>query len=239
MALALGLGGLVKGATGMGLPIIALPILASFLGVQHAVALMCVPVVVTNLWQIWRFRADYRSADFLPPMFVGGIAGIAIGTWLLTSLPERALSFALAVLVIAYVGLGVLKPHFHMPRPLGLKLAPLFGLGAGVLQGATGVGSPLSVTFIHAMRLWRTAHVFAVSAMFLLLTIVQMPALAVAGVLTWTILLEGAVAIVPAFLAMQAGNRLAARLSPKAFDRIVLAVLALIAVELLVKSLAP
>ena len=66
MALALGVGGLVKGATGMGLPLVALPILAAFLGVQHAVALMCFPGIITNIWQVWRFRAAMWETDFLP-----------------------------------------------------------------------------------------------------------------------------------------------------------------------------
>jgi len=38
MALALAAGAIVKGATGMGLPLVALPVLTAAFGLQHAVA---------------------------------------------------------------------------------------------------------------------------------------------------------------------------------------------------------
>ena len=237
MAVALGAGGLVKGATGMGLPAVAVPILASFLGVPKAVALMCLPLLVTNAWQIWRFRADLATADFLPALILAGAVGVGLGTWLITSVPERGLSLGLAVMVLIYVGWALAKPHFTLSRPLGRQLAPVAGLGAGVLHGATGISAPIGVTFIHSLRLHRTAHVFAVSAMFFLFTMVQVPALAIAGVLTWTVLLQSTLAVVPALVMMPVGSWLAGRLSQKAFDRLILALLTVVAVQLLVRSL--
>ena len=78
-------------------------------------------------------------------------------------------------MVLGYVGWALAKPHFTLSRRLGRQLAPVAGLGAGVLQGATGIPAPIGVTFIHSLRLHRTAHVFAVSAMFLLFAVVQIP----------------------------------------------------------------
>lgn len=236
MALALGAGGLVKGAAGMGLPLVALPILAAFLGVQHAVALMCFPIIITNFWQTWRLRTFMREADFVPAMTVGGAAGMLIGTWFIVTLPEGALSVTLALIVLAYVGLRLASPHFILPKALGQRLAPGIGLGAGMLQGATGIASPLSVTFIHAMRLSRGAHVYAVSTTFLLYTMVQVPALFVAGVMTWPIVLEGLVAIVPALALMPVGNWLAGRISQTVFDRVVMGLLVIVALQLVWKS---
>ncbi|MEO9297142.1 hypothetical protein [Devosia alba] len=48
IVLALGGGGFVKGATGMGLPLVALPVLTTAFGLQHAVGLMVVPLIATN-----------------------------------------------------------------------------------------------------------------------------------------------------------------------------------------------
>jgi uncharacterized membrane protein YfcA len=237
MAVALGAGGLVKGATGMGLPAVAVPILASFLGVPKAVALMCLPILVTNAWQVWRFRADFYTADFLPALILAGFFGVGLGTWLITSVPERALSLGLAVTLLLYVGWALAKPHFVLTRALGRQLAPVAGLGAGVLHGATGISAPIGVTFIHSLRLHRTAHIFAVSAMFFLFSAVQLPALAVAGVLTWTVLLQSVLAIPPALLMMPVGSWLSGRLSQKGFDRLILTLLALVAVQLLVRGL--
>jgi uncharacterized protein len=238
MALALGAGGLVKGAVGMGLPLVALPILASFLGVQHAVALLVFPLLVTNVWQAWQFRADLWRLDFLPALLAGGGVGIALGTILIASLPERSLSLAVAAVVLLYVGVRLLKRQFVVSPPLGRRLAAPMGFGSGMMQGATGMGGPIGVTFIHAMRLHRTAHVAALSAIFLTFVAVQIPALILVGLLTWRIALESAFAVLPAIAMVPVGAWLASRLSPVVFDRLVVAVLVVVAVQLVVKNLA-
>jgi uncharacterized membrane protein YfcA len=45
---ALSLGSFVKGVTGTGLPQIAIPVMASLLGVEHAVVVMAIPGVLSN-----------------------------------------------------------------------------------------------------------------------------------------------------------------------------------------------
>jgi uncharacterized membrane protein YfcA len=239
MAVALGGGGLVKGATGMGLPLVALPILAAFLDVPQAIAIVCVTGIVTNAWQLWRFRADLRTTNFLPGLLSFGAVGVALGTWVLTALPERALSIVLSAIVFIYVGLRLASPHFMVPPSLGRRLAPAVGLAAGTLQGATGISSPVGVTFIHALRLNRSAHIFAVSAMFLLFNAVQVPALAVAGVLTWPLFWQGVLALAPALAMMPVGSLVSRGMSQRAFDLLVLALLAIVALHLLWSGLRP
>lgn len=237
MALALGAGGFVKGATGMGLPLIAIPVLATWMGVPSAVALMSVPTLLTNGWQVWRFRADAWTLDFLPLFLAAGAVGIGLGTLLIVSVPERALSLTLAVLLFVYVGLRLARPAFTIGQREGRRAAPAAGVAAGLLQGATGISAPIGVTFIHALRLHRTAHLFAVSAMFLLFSLVQLPALAIAGVLTWRLLLLSVLAILPVVLMMPVGTWLASRWSQTTFDRAILLLLALVGLQLVVRSI--
>ena len=54
---AIALGSLIKGVTGSGLPQIAIPVMAIFIGVEHSVVVMAIPGMVSNAWLIWRFRA--------------------------------------------------------------------------------------------------------------------------------------------------------------------------------------
>ena len=48
VAAAVILGSLVKGTTGLGLPLTAVPVIASFVGVQDAVVIMAAPTAVSN-----------------------------------------------------------------------------------------------------------------------------------------------------------------------------------------------
>ncbi|HET8726508.1 MAG TPA: sulfite exporter TauE/SafE family protein [Alphaproteobacteria bacterium] len=237
ITIALGAGAMVKGATGMGLPLVALPVLATYFGIAHGLAILALPLVVTNIWQVWRYRAHAGGATFLPGLLIAGVFGIGLGTWALTIVPERALGLGLALLVLIYIALRLVNPELRISATIGRRLSPAVGVAAGALQGATGISAPVGVTFIHAMRLDRDAHVFAVSAMFLLFAATHLPALALAGILTWDRLLEGVFALLPVLLMMPVGAWLARFLSRQAFDRAIMGLLCLITIKLIFDSL--
>jgi len=234
MGLALAAGALVKGATGMGLPLVALPVLTAFFGLQHAVGLMTIPLILTNFWQVWRFRAVVRDPrmGFLPLFLVGGGLGIVAGTFALTTLPERVLVLGLGIILLGYVALRLTRPHMTVGPLLARRAGPVAGFGGGVLQGATGISAPVGVTFIHAMGFERDAHVFAVSAMFLLFSVVQLPSLVALGVMEASWMLEGVLALVPILLFMPIGQAIAGRMSRKAFDRMILAFLGIMGLKM-------
>ena len=234
MAAALAAGALVKGATGMGLPLIALPALTAVFGLQHAVVVMLLPQLVTNLWQLWLCRVEARSPRlaFLPLFLVAAAIGCVIGSFLLTTLPERALVMALGLILLAYVGLKLFNPHISLSLQAASRFGPLAGLGAGLLQGATGISAPIGVTFIHAMALGREAMVFAVSAMFMVISLVQLPTLWAMGGIDPAWLLQGLLALVPILLFMPLGQMLAGKFSRTAFDRAILIFLGLIGLKM-------
>lgn len=235
---ALGLGGFIKGATGLGLPLVSVPALVGLLGVPHTLALMTVPLLITNVWQVWRFYPHRHGTDFLLLLVPAGMIGVGLGTWALTKLPLQFLSLVLAALVAIYIGLHLTRPHLRVPQAHRGGLSALVGLVAGALQATTGISGPVSVTFIHALGLTRDAFVFAVSVMFLLFTVAQVAALTAAGLMTWRHLLEGCLALVPITLMMPLGSRAAAMLSREAFDRLILLLLAVIAVKLVFDSVS-
>ncbi len=230
---AVGAGAVAKGATGMGMPLIAIPVLATLFGLQHAIAVLLIPVFVSNVWQIWRFRhaRDDRKSGFLIPMLAACVIGVVGGTWFLTTVPERGLELTLGLLLVGYLVLRIVNPHFVVDGQAARRWAVPAGLGAGLLHGATGISAPIGVTFIHAMRLGREPLVFAISAMFLTLGIVQAPSLWIAGVLEPEWLVQGVFALLPTFIFMPLGQWLASKLSAEAFDRMILVFLGVIGLK--------
>ena len=150
----------------------------------------------------------------------------------MTALPERVLVLALGLILLAYVVLRVVRPQWSLGPDLARHLGPLAGFGGGTLQGATGISAPIGVTFIHAMNLERRTHVFAVSAMFLTFSVVQLPSLWLAGVMRpeWT--LQGLLALGPILLFMPLGQWASSKLSRKAFDQMILVFLGVIGVKM-------
>ena len=232
---ALAAGGLVKGATGMGLPLVALPTLTAAFGLTHAIGLLVVPVLVSNLWQVVRLRSERHAPvlGFMPMFLVGVAAGVVAGTWLLKTLPERWLIVSLGALLIGYVVLRLARPAMTVGPDLARRAGPPVGTAAGILNGATGISAPVGVTFIHWMGLERDAHVFAVSTMFFVMGAVQLPAMFAARLMQPAWLLEGALALLPILLAMPVGRALSQRMSRTAFDRLILVFLGVIGVKML------
>jgi uncharacterized protein len=229
---AIGIGSLVKGITGLGLPVIALPVLTFFLGLPHAIGVLLVPIMVTNLIQAVQMRAAWGEVRFLRLMLVAAAPGIALGTWVLVVLSAEMLMLGLAAVLFIYIGVRVLSPQVVIRHATAVTLAPFVGLLMGFVQGATGLCAAVFVPFLHAIGLERAPMILIVSLAFLVLSVVQLIALVTAGLFQPVYLLEGALALVPVALFMPLGNRLGRRLPRAVFDRIFLVVLGIIGVGL-------
>lgn len=228
----LALGGMVKGATGAGAPVLAVPAMAMLYDVKLAVVIMMVPNLLTNIWQWWQYRDSLLETRFVVLFAAAGAIGTVIGTWLLATLPQEFLSLTLAAVVFVYVIFRFLRPGWVLSRTAALKLSAPVGVIAGALQGASGISAPVSLSFLNAMRLERPAFIATVSVFFLMMTVTQIPALMALGIMTPILLGVSALALIPILAMMPVGARLAERFSRDVFDRVMLVMLFLLAVKL-------
>jgi uncharacterized membrane protein YfcA len=211
-------------------------VLAVYLGVPHAIAVLTVPIIATNVWQTWQFRGSRATTTFLAPLLFAGVVGIVIGTLLLKVLPAAWSSLFLGIVLCAYIAHRLLRPAFTLSRDAGRRLALPIGAVAGALQGATGISSPIGVPFIHSMKLPRNDLIFAIAAMFLVFSVVQLPVMAIAGLYRTRFFLEGLISLVPVLIFMPVGSWLGRVLSAKLFDYLFLLVLSVIAVSLIYRA---
>ena len=229
---ALALGGLVKGATGAGAPVVAVPVIAAFFDVRLAVAVMVTPNLVSNLWQLRVHAHERIGGGFTLRFGLAGALGALIGTAMLASLPEQALTLLMATTVVAYVGLRLARPDFRLTEPTARRAVVPAGVAAGALQGAAGISAPVALSFLNAMRLSRPTFIATISGFFAAMSAVQLPALYVAGLLTPKLFALSVVALAPLLAFMPVGAWAARRLSPEGFDRLMLIMLTLLALRL-------
>ncbi|MYF88425.1 MAG: TSUP family transporter [Boseongicola sp. SB0676_bin_33] len=130
-----------------------------------------------------------------------------------------------------------LAPGWVLDRSTGMRLVPYVGMAGGLMQGAGGISAPVSVTFLNAMRLPRAEFIATISVFFVTMSIVQIPSLAYLGILTIDRSLMAMAAAVPLFLSMPVGEWAARHMSKVVFDRIILILLAAIAVRLIWTSM--
>ena len=230
---AIALGAFLKGVTGSGLPQIAIPVMATFIGVERAVVIMAIPGVVANFWLVWANRDAFRLSRDLPSLLAAGIVGAVGGTVLLKTLDGRMLSIVLAVMILAYVAVVTLHPGFSLSPRVTRYSSPPVGLLAGGLQGATGISGPLLTTYLHGYALPPHAYVFSLSVLFVVFSIVQTATLFGIGLYTPERLGESLLALIPIAVLLPLGTRVSRRLSAETFKRIILVLLLATATKLI------
>lgn len=235
-ALALALGGVLKGATGAGAPLLAVPILAMLYDVPLAVAIFTLPNLFSNIWQGWRFREHQVAPALTWGFALAGAAGAGVGSAMLVSLPSDLLLLGVAGAVFLYIAFRLAHPGWVLDLAVATRLAAPVGFAGGLLQGAAGVSAPISITFLHAMRIERLAFIATISVFFVAMAVTQIPLLAVWGVLTPQRALLSAAALLPLVAGMPLGAMLARRFSKEFFDRLILVLLALIAARLVLHA---
>ena len=228
---------LVKGVAGFGGPLLAVPILAPSLGVEHAVVVVSIGNVISNLMMLWEHRSGFDDTRaLLVRLLAAGGAGTVLGTYLLTRLDNTPLALSVAGVALAYIGVSLLRPEIRIPPARGLQLAWPVGAVGGLLHGATGNSGPVFGTFVHSLGLARSSFVFAISVPFLVFGAIQVLTLLGLGAFTPERTTQALWAILPILVVIPIGTRIARRLNQRTFQRIVMGLLAFTAVRLILSA---
>jgi len=233
----LGIAGLAKGATAMGLPLIATPILASVFGPRQAVVIITIPIFVANtllVLQSWRVFGFLRT---LVPLVVANAAGTALGALLLAGLDQRTFAILITAMVVVFLVRGeriVGDPGARRAR----LLTPVVGFAGGVMQGTTSISSPIIGSFFHAMRLPPREYVITLAAVFQLSSAVQLVSYSALGLFTPELVTLGVIACIPMLLALMAGIALRGRLDQARFRQLIVVLLVASVANLLWRTFA-
>jgi len=236
LILGLGVAGFAKGTTGMGLPLVATPLLAGVFGPRAAVVIVTIPIFAANsllLLQGWR-RLDVLRG--IAPILVASAAGTALGVNLLALLDQRTFAILISAMVAIFLVRGDRligdDPGARRARILG----PAVGLVGGVLQGTTSIASPLIGSFFHARKMDRHEYVIVLAAIFELNAAIQLAGYALLGLYTPDILAIGLLGLVPTLLALMAGIFFRGRLDQGRFRQLIVVLLVLSVANLLWRS---
>ena len=236
LILGLGVAGFAKGTTGMGLPLVATPILAGVFGPRAAVVAVTIPIFASNsllLVQGWR-RLDVLRV--IAPIVIASAFGTAIGVNLLALLDQRTFAVLISVIVVIFLLRGDRligdDPGARRARILG----PVVGFIGGVLQGTTSIASPLIGSFFHARKMDRHDYVIVLASIFELNAAIQLVGYFLLGLYTADVLAIGVLGLVPTLLALMAGIFFRSRLDQSRFRQLIVVLLVLSVANLLWRS---
>lgn len=224
LALSLVLAGTVKGTIGIGMPIVAFPLLSAFLEVRTAVALLTLPLVLSNIPQAMENGAGAGLARLrrLAPVLLGTIPGVAAGVLFVDtgSDPQFARAAAGSALIVTAL-LMLAAPKLHVgPQHVAAGVAA--GFLGGLMGGVAAIPGPIVFVFLLAKGL-RGSEFTGEASMFLVVSsLVLAFVLAGTGSFNWWDVLISAAALAPVALGMYVGQKLRDRIAPETFKRLVL-----------------
>jgi hypothetical protein len=213
------LAGFVKGVIGLGLPTVSMGLLAVTMPPAHALAIVIVPAVVTNIWQtlVGPYLRDIIRR--LWPLMLGTVVGIWLNAGSLTGPYARYGTVALGILLVIYAIIGLSKFSVTVARGNEKWIGAIVGLLTGVISAATGVQVIPSMPFMQAIGMEKDELVQALGVFFTVATLGLAFNLTSAGLLNASTALPGAVAMAFGFAGMFIGQAVRSRLQPEAFRR--------------------
>lgn len=209
--------GFVKGVIGMGLPLVSMGLLSLLMPPAQAAALLIVPSLVTNCWQLAAGPSFGKLLRRLWSMMIG----IAVGTWagggFLASDTSGRAEWGLGAVLVIYAALALVKIRIHVPARAEGWWSPFIGASTGLVAAATGVFSVPSVPYLEALALERDDLIQALGLSFTVSSLVLGIGLTRDGVLDASLAETSLLALAPALSGMYAGQWVRLRVSAAAF----------------------
>jgi uncharacterized membrane protein YfcA len=227
----------MKGATGMGFPLIATPILTLLLDIRSAVVVLIVPSMLMDITQIFRGVFPYNLLKRLFGFVLLGVIGAYMGTAFLVTLPLWVLNLCLGVVILVFVSTHLLEPELRVSPNAEKLLSPLIGFASGFLNGMTNVSGPVLAMYFYSLKLPKAEFVKAVATIFFIFKCGQIVALSSWNQFSWPLFQLSLVLIVFLCAGFYAGLKTQDRIDQRAFNRGLLLLLFVIGTTLVLRAL--
>lgn len=231
------LAGLVKGVLGIGMPLVAVPLLATVIGPITAMALLVVPSFAVNIWQTAQSGYMGGALRRFWPAYPLLVVGISIGVSFLTRLDANALMIVVGLVVIVIAVIQLLKLAFVIPERSERWSTPVVGFASGLLGGMTSFFGPLMIMYLVALRVDKDQFVGTIAQFYLIGSVPFFGGLALSGHLGWRELAASCGAAVMIWFGVLIGQMLRARASGDLFRNLVLGLLIVIGANMIRKGL--
>jgi uncharacterized protein len=224
----------LRGATGFGAGVVAIPMLALVMPLNVVIPVITTLGIIASLGQsLQEFRyVDWRA---LRGLALPSAIGLALGLWLFASLDQALLLRAFAAFIIVY-GLWSLVPRAPAARVPPQVLAGAAGSAGGLVATLFGgMAGPFYAIYLRALNLDKRRFRASMSSVLLCLGLVRAGGYGGLGFYDRRAIAVLVLCAPVMALAMLAGDRWHARLEQAKFERVVALLLAGSGIALLLK----
>ena len=216
------LAGTIKGTIGIGLPTASVSILSQFYDPRTAIVLVMAPMLVSNIWQVYRSKDYLKTIRTYWPFALMLMVFIWLSARFSVSVPTAHLMMILGTVIILFsLNSLFLKPPRLPPRH-DKWIQPVAGALAGLMGGLTAIWSPPMVIYLLARGVGKDGFVRATGLLISLGSLPLMLGYWSNGLLRGELAQLSAVMIVPTLLGFGLGELLRRRIDAALFQKVVL-----------------
>jgi uncharacterized protein len=212
--------GFVKGVTGMGLPPIAIGLMAVVVPPVQAAALIVVPSMVSNVWQMLVGPGFLQALRRFSALLIMVCVGAAFGVGVLTGSTPAYATLALGLVLFVYAMLGLFKFNMHVNAGNERWASPLVGGLTGFLAGATGVSSVPSAPYMNSLGMSKDELLQALGLVFTVGTFALAVGLYFKGRFELTAAWESTLCLIPTMAGVLGGQKCRTLISAETFKTV-------------------
>ncbi len=234
MAVALTVGGVVKGVVGLGQPLVTMAILLNFMPPIPVLGLLVMPILVTNLWQTARSGNITEPLRRFWPMITAALVFLFIGAQLIVAMDTQVLFGLLGACVVVFTGTSLARPNVPALRPETEKWAgPLAGAMGGFMGGISTIWGPPMTMYFVMLKLEKDYFVRTVGLAWLSLAVPLAFAYWQNGIFSGDIIPLSTAGCVPGMIGIRIGEKIRERIDQETFRKVMLVALLIIGLNLI------
>jgi uncharacterized membrane protein YfcA len=214
--------GFLKGIIGVGMPVVALPLLSLFIDIKSAAMLLSMPLIFSNLPQALEGGKTGRCLRQLMPVLLGTIPGVFLGVRVLLALDADVARTIAGLVLMGVGGVTLFAPTLQLPSRLVLPTGITFGFFGGILGGIAAMAGPLVFIFLLAKGLRGQAFTKEASLYLVVSSGLLAIVLTASRQFSWLDVAVSTAAMLPVALGMTVGQQMRDKIAPETFKTLVL-----------------
>ncbi|AMV33186.1 Sulfite exporter TauE/SafE [Pirellula sp. SH-Sr6A] len=230
---ALGIGITKSGFAGVSM--VHVLIFAHLFGARESTGLVLPLLIAGDLFAMWTY-GKHAKWGFIRKMLPPALAGILLGAWMMTWLPESLYKPLIGVIILGLVGLQIIriwKGEWLESVPHSAWFAWSMGILAGSTTMLANAAGPVFGLYLLAIGLPKMEFVGTAAWFFLLINVIKLPFSWGLGLIRVDTLWLNAILLPVVAIGLVLGKMLLKWVSQRIFDSIVLALTAAAALRML------
>ena len=214
--------GTIKGLAGLGLPTAALGIMTLTTAPRTAIALLIIPLIFSNAWQVYRSGAIRSTFKQYMPFILILITFVWLTVNASNAVSDKALLGFMGFSILLFVTVNMLKNTPFIPENYDKKAQIILGLFAGIMGGLTSVWAPPLAIYLTARRVPKEEFIRVSGLIFFLGTLPLVIGYIRQGYMTPQLTLLSTYLLIPTFIGFWVGEKIRSKMSEIIFRKFLL-----------------